>query len=99
MNGSNIKKQLMAKARGFTIAIDKMTDKQHEQEPNGNFADDYNKLRNLTEQHFSQIRNLLPPIVATFESDYGQGGSYAVSCYAEISTYCEQLFQLLSECD
>ena len=88
------KKHLMAKARGFTLSIGKMRDNQRDRTPSGDYGDDYNKLRNLTAQLHNDLADILPPLVATYEDG---GERYTEQSYAEIDTYCEQIFQLLSE--
>ena len=88
------KKQLMAKARGFTISIEKIADNQRDCSPSGNYGDDYNKLRNLTAHLLNDLADILPPLVETYEDG---GVRFTQQSYAEIDTYCEQIFQLLSE--
>lgn len=92
------KKDLMAKAKGFTISIEKMDEKQRAITPSGSFADDYNKLNALAEKLFPNLKELLPPRAGTRHAHSGHGMFSEVS-FGEINTYCEQIYQLLSEQD
>lgn len=91
------KKMIMAKARGFTISIEKMGEKDRVQTPTGAFADDYNRLLSATTQLLPQLTPLLPPIVQTYQG--GNGSMFADSSYREIDAFCEQIYQLASECE
>ncbi len=92
------KKELMAKARGFTLSIEKMDEKQRANTPSGKFADDYNKLLNLTSELYPALNPLLPPPVKTRQSSTSST-VWSEQTFAEINTFCEQIFQLLSEQD
>jgi hypothetical protein len=87
----------MAKARGFTISIEKMSEKDRGRSPTAEFGEDYNKLRAAVRTKLPQLADLLPPEVATFES--ANGSYYARCSYSELDSYCEQIYQLASECD
>lgn len=89
-------KLIMAKARGFTISIEKMNDKDRIRTPNGDFGKDYNRLLAAAKQLYPDIADLLPPTVGIYES--GSGSEYTDSHYSELDSYCEQIFQLVSEC-
>ena len=84
----------MAKARGFTTSIEKMNDQQRQAAPSGDYGDDYNQLLRLTEQLYPDLSELLPPRVQIYRGD--ETHSFSEQSYAEIHTYCEQIFQLLS---
>ncbi len=89
------KKDLIAKARGFTTSIEKMDEKQKASTPSGEYGDDYNKFRTLVERLYPQLADLLPPLVKTYtiaSSSY----HYTKQSYSEIHTFCEQISQLLS---
>jgi hypothetical protein len=88
------RKLLMAKARGFTISIAKMHEKDRLQVPNGAFGEDYNRLRSSAATTFPALEPLLPPSVRIFDS---HGTMYAASRFSEMDAYCEQIFQLLSD--
>lgn len=89
-------RQLMAKARGFNLSIEKMNEKQSLSTVSGDYGDDYNRLRQLTIDNFPDLAPLLPPSVTTYTSR-SSGNKYTEQSYGEIDTYCEQIFQLLSE--
>lgn len=90
------KKSLMAKARGFTASIDKMNDKERGLTPSGEYGEDYNKLRQLVLQQYPHLKELIPPPVDTYVGA-NENYRYTRQRYSEINTFCEQLFQLLSE--
>ncbi|ESS68929.1 hypothetical protein MGMO_141c00120 [Methyloglobulus morosus KoM1] len=96
METSIPKKSLMAKARGFTVSIDKMHEKERGMTPSGEYGEDYNKLRELVLQQFINLKDLLPPVVETYY-DANFKMKYSRKRYSEINTFCEQIFQLLSE--
>ncbi len=89
------RKLLMAKARGFTISISKMLEKDRVQTPTGPFGEDYNRLRDAVAKACPPLESLLPPSVRIYQSQ--GGGIYAASRYSELDAYCEQIFQLLSD--
>jgi hypothetical protein len=86
---------LMAKARGFTISVAKMLEKDRVQTPTGPFGADYNRLREAAAKSFPVLEPLLPPTVRIFQSQ--AGSMMAASRYSEMDAYCEQIFQLLSD--
>ena len=88
-----IKKFLMAKARGFTISIEKMGEKVRETNAPGNYGEDYNKLRELTEKTFPDLGQFLPPPVAFYR--ISNNTDYTQQKYIEIDTFCEQIYQIL----
>lgn len=88
------KELLKAKARGITISIEKMNEKQRLSVPSGQFGEDYNRLLTLVTQACPTLVPLLPPPVDFYEG--GSGRMYTNQSFGEIDNYCEQLFQLLS---
>ena len=90
------KKTLMAKARGFTASIEKMNEKERAITPSGEYGDDYNNFRDLVAVAYPHLKPLLPPPVETFFSSDTRH-KYTRQRYGEINTFCEQMFQLLSE--
>lgn len=87
------KNSLAAKARAFTISIQKMDEKQRSRSPSGEYGNDYNRLRRLVEEQYPEFRELLPPPVQLFE---GSDSHFSRQSYSEIDTFCEQIVQLLS---
>jgi hypothetical protein len=87
---------LKAKARGFTISIEKMNEKQRTSSPTGNFGEDYNRLRSLVLELRPDLQAALPPAVTINRGDFG---TYTRESYGEIDTYCEQIFQILSSAE
>jgi hypothetical protein len=92
------RKQLMAKARGFTISIAKMNEKDRIRRPSGEFGEDYNRLHAETLAFLPSISSLMPPTVRVY-SQRETGSRLAESSYSELDAYCEQIFQLASECE
>lgn len=88
------KEFLKAKARGITISIEKMNEKQRLSTPSGEFGADYNRLRTLVIDACPDLVPLLPPPVAFYEG--GNDRSFTYQSFGEIDNYCEQIFQLLS---
>lgn len=86
---------LMAKARGFTISIEKMNEKDRSRTPAGQYAKDYNQLLAATQKMHPELDGLLPPAVRTY---LNYGSEYSAAHFNEIDSYCEQIYQLLSEC-
>jgi hypothetical protein len=91
------KDTLKAKARGFTISIEKMDEKQRDSTPSGEFGEDYNRLRVLVLQSLPNFAPILPPPVAFYQG--GGGRLFTYQSFGEINTYCEQIFQMLSTDD
>lgn len=91
------KEVLKAKARGFTISIQKMDEKQRMSTPSGEFGEDYNRLRSLVLELRPDLRPVLPPAVAFYSG--GSGRNFTHQSFGEIDAYCEQLFQILSSDD
>jgi hypothetical protein len=89
------KKILMAKARGFTISTAKMNEKERLNTPSGKYGDDYNNLLKLTIELYPDLESILPPKVDIYTTDFGD--SFSSSRYNEIDTYCEQIYQLVSD--
>jgi len=90
------RERLKAKAQGFIISIGKMDEKQRAQSPSQEYGRDYNNLLGLVLQAHSDLTNLLPPPVTFFE---GNISWFTKQSYEEISTFCEQIYQLLSTDD
>ena len=88
------KELLKAKARGITISIGKMDEKQRASTPSAEFGEDYNRLRTLVLQLRPDLAPLLPPPAAFYSG--GSGLAFTHQSFGEIDAYCEQLFQLLS---
>lgn len=99
MDQTQEKALLIAKARGFTHSIEKMTDTQRGQLPGKAYGEDYNRLRTLLIGHLKIYdqggEEFLPPEVEFREGQ--QGRNYCRESYGEIHTYCEQIAQLLTE--
>lgn len=85
---------LMAKAQGITISINKKGREERSSKPTALFAEDYNRLRDLTAQSFPALAPLLPPRVTTYEG--GAGTHWSHQSYAEIDSFAEQIYQLLA---
>jgi len=88
------KKELMAKAKGFILSIEKMDSKQRAATPRGEFGEDYNSLNSLVGKLFPDLEPVLPPRVS-IERD--SSFPFTESPYDEIRTYCEQIYQILAE--
>jgi hypothetical protein len=84
-----------AKAQGFIQSIRQLGEKERRSIPHGEFGRDYNILREAAAQLLGGDSDLLPPNVKV-EQSLTPGHEYTVQSYAEILTYCEQIFQLLS---
>ena len=89
-----MRKVIKAKARAFTIAIEKMDEKERQHAPGHDFGEDYNNLRNLALELDENLNRVLPPPVTFFSATGGR--SYSNQSYAEISVYCEQIYQILN---
>ena len=87
------KKELLAKARGLTLSIDKMDAKQRMEKPNVNYGNDYNNLRTITARLYPDLAKLFPPAVSIYRGS--EFGDYVEESYGEMNTYCEQIYQLL----
>ena len=85
----------MAKASGFTITVGKMDSKQKALTPKGEFGRDYNNLRQSVIDLYPDLSNIMPPEVKIYEA--GSGLYYSETSYGELATYCEQIYQMLSE--
>lgn len=88
-------KLLRAKAKGYTESINRMLESERRESPSEAFGDDYNAFRLLVVDARPDLRPLVPPEVAYYNA---MGG--AVLChqtFAEIATFCEVIYQLLSE--
>lgn len=90
-------KILMAKARGFTISIEKMNDTDRKRSPSAQYGKDYNNLLQATEEMFPKLVNILPPKIEI--GKYQTGNEFTIQQYSEIDSYCEQIYQLVSECN
>lgn len=86
-------KQIMAKAEGFVKGINAMTETERRDSPNKDFVSDYNQMKNQAATHFSEVKELLPPVITGELSTFG-GYKYAVT-YNEIRAYCEQIVALM----
>jgi hypothetical protein len=93
------KKILMAKAKGFTISIEKMNDNERTRTPSFKFGTDYNLLRNTVASRYPSVTEFLPPSVTIKVEVNRTDNGYTAGYYSEINTYCEQIFQILSDVD
>ena len=91
---STMRKNLMAKSQGITVAINKKSREERSNVPTGVFADDYNRLHDLTAEAFPDLNAFLPPRVDTYNG--GAGTRWSHQGYAEIDTFAEQIYQLLA---
>ena len=89
------RKLLMAKARGFTLSIEKMNEKTQMSNAPGEYGDDYNRLLAETKKLLPELEPLLPPVVSKYGS--GSGSVFTHAAFSVIHTYCEQIYQLVSE--
>jgi hypothetical protein len=99
MEERDYRKILIAKARGITNSIEKMTESQKKDRPSGIYGDDYNSLCEEVESHLNKCQLgeaicLLPPKVTLF--DWNEGKLCSQS-YGEIHTFCQQIAQILTE--
>ncbi len=90
------KRQLMAKARGFTTSISKLSKDERLSSPSGSYGEDYNRLRAAVVKLYAYLGDILPPNV-DIERSAMTGGSFTYQSYAEINTYCEQIYEILNE--
>ena len=88
--------ELMAKARAITISIQKMTKDERRGSPAGNYGEDYNRLRTAALKAYPDLEPLMPPAVV-IESSASYGHPFTRQSFAEIDTFCEQIYQLLNE--
>jgi hypothetical protein len=93
------KKTLMAKARGFTISIEKMKGEDKRTQPSAALGRDYNRLLEATRGLYPDLEPLLPPAVAIEPNTFGMNEEISMASHSELDAYCEQIFQLVSECD
>jgi len=70
------RRELMAKARGFTASISKLTKDERTSSPSGSYGEDYNRLRGAVAELYSHLANILPPSVQIERS-----GGYWISFY------------------
>jgi hypothetical protein len=91
------KKILMAKAKGFTISIEKMNDNERSRTPSFKFGTDYNLLRDAVASRYPSVTEFLPPSVGMKTEGGRSETGYTAGYYSEIYTYCEQIFQMLSD--
>ena len=85
--------QIREKASGIIAALSQLMPNQRLSAPNEDFVQDYNALRALTAKLHSDLETILPPIVRTAETHYG---TFIANCtYAEIHSYCQQIFNLI----
>jgi hypothetical protein len=89
------KNTLMAKAKGITTSISRQPGDMRSRTPTGVFADDYNRLVELVLSRFPHLSPVLPPKAAKYQG--GGGDWFSGHSYAEIDSFAEQLFQILSE--
>lgn len=84
---------LKKKAFGISQAIEKMTAKERGELPSPEFGEDYNKLRDMVLENNKELDEFLPPRVKIEEYLYGE--KKTAQTYAEINSYCSQIYQLL----
>lgn len=90
------RRELMAKARAVTTSISKMGKDEKGMAPSGAFGEDYNRLRAAAAELYPALKALLPPEVEV-ERGEAYGRPFTRERYAEIDTFCEQIYQLLNE--
>jgi hypothetical protein len=88
------RKDLMAKAKGFTASIGRMPDAQRHQNPRPEVGEDYNLLRSSTAESFPGLVSLLPPLIRI---ERRESGGYSAITFSELDTFCEQIYQMLTE--
>ena len=88
------KKDLRAKAYGFTIAFERMGVTERTNPPSDTYAEDYNALREAVIELVPDLKTIMPPEVEIEES--GSSFRYSSQSFAEINAYCEQIVQMLS---
>lgn len=84
---------LKKKAFGISEAIEKMTSKERGELPSPEFGEDYNRLRNMVLENNKELEEYLPPQVKIEEYMYGERKTSQT--FAEINSYCSQIYQLL----
>lgn len=90
---SNKNDLLKKKVFGITQAIEKMSAKERETQPSPEFGEDYNKLRKMVLENNKELEEYLPPEVKIEE--YSFGIMKTSQSFAEINSYCSQIYQLL----
>ena len=82
---------LMAKARAIADSIDKLGEAQQAAYPTCDFGADYNRMLDLIKKEHPLLEPFLPPPVYVELED-----RITYASFAQIATYCEQVYQLLS---
>ena len=88
----NNKNLYKAKALAFTNSLRAVERDDQSASPSGIFGTDYNDLRKNVITEFPDLAKFMPPAV-NFDPDFGN----VSQSYSELDTFCEQIFQLLSE--
>jgi len=88
-------RDLVAKARAFTISIGKLDRDARRAQPSGLFGRDYNSLRAAAATLHPRLVEILPPAVQVHQDSLGQ--EFTEASYGELDTFCEQLVQILEE--
>lgn len=87
------RRELMAKARGFTTSISKLSREERSSSPSASYGEDYNRLHAGVLGLYSHLADILPPTV-----DITRGAMpYTMQSYAEINTFCEQIYEILNQ--
>ena len=85
---------LKKKAFGMIKSIERMSVKEKSQHPTKEFGEDYNRLYDLVLKNNPTYQEILPPRVKF--ADYDYLGELPIHNYAEIHTFCSQIYELLS---
>lgn len=85
---------LKKKTMGFIQSIEKMGANERKEKPSGSYGDDYNRLWQLVVEANTELREVMPPKVETYDNSYF--GKLTNQSYAEIYTFCSQIYQLIS---
>ena len=93
---ADLNENLRKKSFGIMKSIETMSAKERQDQPSDSFGKNFNSLRALCIQNNPEMVELFPPEVG-FEN-YGFG-SYSdiktTHSYAEIHTFCSELYHLL----
>jgi len=88
--------QIYEQIKGATFALDKLTSKEREELPGGQFAENYNTLLDLAKESMPTADSRRwPPHVETRRAAMAESRSTAR--YVEIYAYYKQIMAILSE--
>ena len=87
------KKHIATKANALIGTLNRQSAKEREQQPSGDFANDYNNLRKLALEIKPDLKDVFPPEVKvqTF-----QGRTTVFAHYIEILSYINQINDFLA---